>query len=586
MLSPADAHTGAAGPLLRNKWTLIALACALGLGVLLRLYMLSDQLVWDDEWHGINIAVLHPLKYIITHFHSDDNCIPLSIYFRVLLNSVELNETLIRIPSISSGILILVLCPFFASRMLRAKGIIPFAFLLATSPLLVYYSRYARPYSPAILLGFIAIGSFYVWVTERKNIYALTYVLAAILAPYFSLSALAFVLAPIPYSCLLSAYRHYHRPGKRALQEVKKIAALAVIVLAGICAWILPAASSMADLMQKGGRGYINFGTVAGCMMLFGGLRSYLLSGILILFFCYGIFLVFKTNGFLFGYLATAGLLEVLFVFSFHPFLAQSSWVTARYMSTLIPLWLFFIAVALSDLGKRIAPWQQSGPAIRCLLLLMVSLILFWKGPIPAAYGFQNDFTNHPDFQYEYFRSHTNIGQNLAMSCPNFYLELRDQQNIHAIIEFPGIVSWYYNPYHLYQKVHGQRVLLGYSSTQFGPFFGYNLPAHNTLHLQNAVDLSKPEEIRQSQAGLIVVHKNIYEEAAAVRSHIVRPQAKLSLSPDSLDSIQIELKSYVWQVRKRLERNLGSPILENQQIAVYRIPRNPKTDIYSKAFSK
>ena len=49
-------------------------------GAAIRLWQLGQQIIGDDEWHAVNIAVHRPLGYILTHFHEADNCIPLTAY--------------------------------------------------------------------------------------------------------------------------------------------------------------------------------------------------------------------------------------------------------------------------------------------------------------------------------------------------------------------------------------------------------------------------------------------------------------------------------------------------------------------------
>jgi hypothetical protein len=149
-----------------RNYFVICTAGAAVIGALLRLYLISDQLLWDDEWHGINVAFSQTLGYIVTHFHADDNCIPLSIYFKLMLDSIGLDEILIRLPSIAAGLLVLVSFGFIARRILHEKPAIVFVCMIATSPLLVYYSRVARPYGIVVLLGFVGVSAFYLWMTE------------------------------------------------------------------------------------------------------------------------------------------------------------------------------------------------------------------------------------------------------------------------------------------------------------------------------------------------------------------------------------------------------------------------------------
>ena len=101
------------------------------IGGALRFYRISSQIIWDDEWHGINTALLNPVQYIFTHFHWDDNSIPLTIYYRIMLKSFGLNEMLIRLPHLLSGLLILIIFPLIVKRFFNARVAIIFLFMLA-----------------------------------------------------------------------------------------------------------------------------------------------------------------------------------------------------------------------------------------------------------------------------------------------------------------------------------------------------------------------------------------------------------------------------------------------------------------------
>jgi hypothetical protein len=250
--------------------------------------------------------------------------------------------------------------------------------------------------------------------------------------------------------------------------------------------------------------------------------------------------------------------------------------VAARYLSALIPLWLFGISIALVELGEkviqRLIGERRGTSIIRSILLIGLLFGLLWQGPIRIAYRFPNGFTNHMDFQYNYLRSNTRIGVYPASDCPMFYSHLGKRCKACTIIEFPGVVSWSYNPYHIYQRLHESRVLLGYSSLLFGPFFGYEPPTGRENRFRNIVDLSSVSDIYRSGAGFVIVHKNIYDEAMAVRQRVVPTQRQIGWQPpSSIASIREKMQTYVLQVRKGLEENFGEPAFEDGRIAVYRV---------------
>ncbi len=569
----------AAGFLRKNRFVL-CVAIAAAIGVFLRLYRIGDQIIWDDEWHGIQVALSHPLGYIFTHFHADDNCIPLSAYFRVMLDSLGLNELLIRAPSLLAGFLMLFIFPWLARKLLHEKAAIAFVFMLSASPLLVYYSRLARPYSIVVLTGFIAVVAFYLWMIEGKTTFALVYLAGAVVTPYFSLSALALVLAPVLYATGIVIFGKlggsagvWNRSPLRF--QPKHVVVLALATLVGIAAWVLPAAGTLAAVTSKGGRGVIDLGTLGACLVLFGGARSYMIASILMLLFIEGAWALYSKDKRLFSYVAVICTLQFLFVLFSRPFLLQAPIIIARYLSSLLPFWLLGISIGLCDLGlrlKRMLEQFKLAHVIPSLLLPGLLAGLFWNGPIREAYSYPNSFTNHLDFQYNYLRSAFTIDDDFGSKSPEFYTMLSKGTGDAAVVEFPGILSWSYNPFHIYQKLHRRRVFLGYWSESFGPFFGYETPVGKKANFRNFVDLADSRRLRGLGAAFVIVHKNIYEEAATLRRPMITANGQQNWHlPVSVVMKREEMQAYVLAVQQALERNFGPAYYEDERIVVYSI---------------
>ena len=131
---------------------------ALIVGIILRFYMLSGQILLDDEWHGIDYAIGNSFSYLLTHSGQGATCIPLNLYRRFLLQTVGWSELLLRLPAIIAGVLSLVIFPVLVKKIFSLRVTIVFAFLVAVSPFLIFYSRVSRPYSIFTLLGLFLSG--------------------------------------------------------------------------------------------------------------------------------------------------------------------------------------------------------------------------------------------------------------------------------------------------------------------------------------------------------------------------------------------------------------------------------------------
>jgi predicted membrane-bound mannosyltransferase len=78
-----------------------------------------------------------------------------------MLEAAGLTELRIRLPQLILGTLSVVLFPWIVRPLLSKRSTLLFAALLTLSPLLIFYSRLARPYMIVVFLSFICIFSFH-----------------------------------------------------------------------------------------------------------------------------------------------------------------------------------------------------------------------------------------------------------------------------------------------------------------------------------------------------------------------------------------------------------------------------------------
>ena len=187
------------------QWLLPPIA----LGAFLRLFRLGSQLLLYDELHAPRTVVRLDLPAILTHYLPSDNSIPLTALYELLVGQgVALTELLLRLPSIVAGLLALVVVPAALWRRLGREAGLCAAWLVAISPGLVFYSRIARAYMPAVLLAFAAAIAFDSWWRTGSGRSGAGYVLAAAGAAWLHLGASPIVAAPL----LWAAAR---QPGRR-----------------------------------------------------------------------------------------------------------------------------------------------------------------------------------------------------------------------------------------------------------------------------------------------------------------------------------------------------------------------------------
>jgi len=502
----------------------LLLILAIILGAFLRLYQLAGQIIGDDEWHAIGVAINRSFKYIFTHFHDADNCIPLTLYYKLLIETLGLNEFGLHSLQLISGILSLIVFPLIIRSVFNQKVTIIFSWLLAISPLLVFYSRYARPYMIVVFLSFISIFSFYFWIQKRDIFYVIAYVILAVLASYFNLASSAFVAAPLAYTCILRMFkgRFVVRQHVFELPGIRHLVLVAICLIAGISILFLPAITSLQNITGKVGQGSFELNMIIGSINLFNGCSSYWWSLILTVLVLYGSYNLFQKNRFLFGYLVAIFFLQILFIVVVNPRRVQEPAVFTRYFIVCLPLWILLISIALYDLStklnayimaktKRVYAHITSNCCLAGALLILVA-----KSPILPIYKFENNFTNHIDFQSDYtHQTLKTIDNNSLDLYSHFYSDLKKTSTTTSIIEYPYLIFWIGNNFHFYQRFHGKRVKIGHNDHSY---LSQSAPLmHRNINFKNFVNIDNKSDILNSNADHVIIHKNMLYEIIHMR---------------------------------------------------------------------
>lgn len=127
------------------------------LGIILRLIAINQSL-WLDEAIGALVVKNESYAQILTDFPKHDNHPPLYyLTLKAWTNIFGYSEPALRALSVAFGVLTVYLIYKIGERIDERLKIWP-AFLLATSPLFIYYSQEARMY---IMVAFLASAAFY-----------------------------------------------------------------------------------------------------------------------------------------------------------------------------------------------------------------------------------------------------------------------------------------------------------------------------------------------------------------------------------------------------------------------------------------
>src|SRR5262249_1324346 len=154
-------------------------------GAYVRLHAIAAQVLVDDEWHMVHaLRGGAPLSSVLRDFGANDHSIGLSFCSWSLMRLGRVDEIALRLPAIIGGFALLAL-PLWFARRLGTRVAVVWAWLLAVSPLLCFFTRLARPYAITALLTSTALLAFYAWTETGGPRFAWVYWVTASLAPVF-----------------------------------------------------------------------------------------------------------------------------------------------------------------------------------------------------------------------------------------------------------------------------------------------------------------------------------------------------------------------------------------------------------------
>lgn len=560
-------------------WFFITLAFLFG--AFLRLWLILDQILLNDEWHGMYFVRGCSFTYLLTHFGPTATCIPMNIYRYVLLNTVGWNEILMRLPAIIPGIASLVVFPMLLRNIFSRRATIIFAFLLACSPFLIFYSRVCRPYSMVMFLGFLSVLASYFWAIRGERKYAFVYVVAGILAVYFHLLAVIAVLASLGSVIFVKCIVILTRSPKKRILIIPRLSVLtcvaagiilllSILILPSLIISIFPTFLASGDITLKSWVGF-------GCM-LSGTANKFMVVLFLGLLGLGQAQLLRKVP--LLGCIFLSVMLLYLGTLTItRPEYTHAPIVISRYIIIVFPLSFTLVAFGMDTVLNH-CQWinfinKPLLSTVLCVLAVSVFLtVLFWSGPLITLYTPPNNFTNHSAFQESYELSdwdQSYIPDVESGFCtlnrndiPSFYHQLAKEPDT-TIIEYPMTYFDQLNLYYYYQQFHKKKVLAGYL-TELPRKFPYKgiwiddvlalEPDKNKLMFRNMIDLSDIDKLRQSEAKYVILHKN--NIAGEWSAHDFRCTKKRFL-PLILE--------------EEFTRHFGQPIFEDHNLIVFRILR-------------
>ena len=218
---------------MRRRVELVALSGALFVGGGLRLFGLGDVLT-HDEVYTWEVFASQPYGTILTSFFVPNNHIFHTVLVRLSVQVFGQSEWVIRLPAFLAGV-VTIPATYALCRGLfgETKMALAAAWLLAVTPVHIFYSQTARGYSLLVLMSVLAF--FCLWrALHGKASWWIGFVLGGFLGAYTILSALIHLAALGLWAMLVCAIR---RDWRRLILALS--AGTATALLVGLAYWSL-----------------------------------------------------------------------------------------------------------------------------------------------------------------------------------------------------------------------------------------------------------------------------------------------------------------------------------------------------------
>jgi hypothetical protein len=416
---------------------------------------------------------------------------------------------MMRAPVVLFGLLAIVILPLLVRKVFDRPTATLFAWLLALSPLHIYYSRYARPYGISLFFAVCGIYAFYLWWTTRIRNWKYLYVVCAVVGPYFHLTVLPALFAPL---ALISVQAFCGRTTDPEFSRAN-VVRLVLLAVGGVALLLLPPIwADFGSLAEKAQNGGFRSESFIGAIELFIGMGAPTAQVLTLAMVALGAFTLLREQPRVALLLGTTGAAVILAIVVARPLGIDSHPITlARYALFLLPIMILMLAIGLRRIGEAL------GAARPLAIVIWVGwmILTFKLGPIGQTYYAPNSFTNHAVFQYyPYFDVERNPYKRiLSRPVSPFYTELgRQPASSLRIVEAPWHYEWHYNLYPLYQSVHRQRVIIGFL-TKDPPYPSGELPPFDRrFRFSNLVHLEDRPDVCAHRIDRIVFHKDLQRE--------------------------------------------------------------------------
>ncbi len=484
------------------------LGVAVLIGTWLRLTQITAQVLIDDEWHAVHQVLAHTPRDMLLDFGYADYSIPLGILDWWEAQTWGLSELTLRWPMLVCGLTTLIVLPMYVARRLGRPTAAIFALLLAISPLLVIFTRMARPYAITVLLGWTAHGAYqrYHAVPLGRWIAGSAYALSAALATWLHPVVGAFAVAPLLWG--FAQLRNARATERRDLffRWFKLALATGVLIAAAV---LPPLVAHPGSLAAKSGINFPDAQTLIGVWYAWFGTSSTVIVLICAALAAYGAPAVWRTLA-----VARTGALGVTLTLVL-VLVAGTMWsqipvTLARYLLPFVPLLLLAVAAGAVRLAAPAAtPPTPSRRALAFAAMALPVVLLAVGSPLAFLFQRPNAQTQHL-VNYIDFRPDHNpyVPQFEATPLSPFWSSLRHWPAGSLRI---AAAPFYFESFDWdaprWERLSGQTVLPGYLTGLCVKERAGEVPQDSRFHFDNAVHLADTAEMRAKRIDYVAWQK-------------------------------------------------------------------------------
>ncbi len=522
-------------------------------GALVRGWRLIEQIPVDDEWHTLDKVLTSGYLEIAGQVGEGAYSIPIALYLRLAADTVGLSEVILRAPSLIGGIAMLALCPWAVRRYLGSAAAVSFAWLLALSPLLVFYSRFTRPYGITAMMTFLAVAAAQRWWTGGDARSALAYGACGVAATYLHLSALPFALAPLVFFVSRAAFGGWDE----LRSAVRRCLLVAVPMGLTIAALLGPGLLHDAQpVLSKLGESDVEITAVGRAALFFVGTRNLALAAAFSALALWGVVLSWRRAPGWTALVGAAMALQFLALLVASPFGAGSALVLARYLLPLLPPILMFTGAGLVGTARVVG---LRGGRAQALVGLAGAALLASYSPLPEAL-----FETRHWFPAVMMRGLSGHAPQVG-AVPGFYRSLAaEAPGSLTLAEAPWYFSLHDNPLPIYERVHRQRTRIGFSLGLCASRRGGEMPASvRGMRWRSFVHLKNVEEVKQRGIDYVVFHTDLRSELSRVVDRVF---------VDWMERQPVDVASCIEIYRQRF----GPPVYDDGRLVVFGLTASEK----------